>query len=293
MGNIVTLAASIIVDTGETLSVNKGNLATAIGNAGDTYFNNQLNWSSIEVEYRSTTGKQREIVKIDAAASTGTFQVSATARIEGWLFTSIRVKDFDGDSYILKRSDLAGADYDDTAILSASSPVYYNNDFSSGAASYEFTSSGMSFDIPNGELVYTHGSSATGTYTVLVQDDTNGYADITAAAYVPTSSLTSDFSVDVNMSDISIPGFGAMAGGTIDCKIQILDKNSLNAVESSEISLSTGVNSLSISKAALQAGSCLEVGYVNVIFTSKNSGGTPTTDFSTSWDATEISFFAN
>jgi hypothetical protein len=114
MGNIVTLTSPIAIDTDETCEVTIAALESKITALGDSYFADSANWSSIQVEYRSATGRQREVVIIKdiiTPTSSGTFRVSAQARQEGWTIHEIRVKDFDGDFYAVKKADMIAADY--------------------------------------------------------------------------------------------------------------------------------------------------------------------------------------
>jgi hypothetical protein len=100
MANIVTLLnASPVIDTDETCEVTVAALESKITALGDSYFGDSANWSSIQVQYRSTTGRQKETVSMDVVlpTSSGVFRVSAKARQEGWVISSIRVYDFDGD----------------------------------------------------------------------------------------------------------------------------------------------------------------------------------------------------
>ena len=125
MANIATLLnTSPVIDTDETCEITVLALEAKISGLGDTYFGDSANWSSIQVEYRSGTGRQREVVTMDVVSptSSGTFRVSAQARQEAWVIHEIRVKDFDGDFYAVKKADMIPADYNEPTI-SSGAPV--------------------------------------------------------------------------------------------------------------------------------------------------------------------------
>lgn len=130
MANIATLLnTSPVIDTDETCEITVLALEAKISGLGDTYFGDSANWSSIQVEYRSGTGRQREVVTMDVVSptSSGTFRVSAQARQEAWVIHEIRVKDFDGDFYAVKKADMIPADYNEPTISSGAPAVFIDH----------------------------------------------------------------------------------------------------------------------------------------------------------------------
>lgn len=124
MGNIVTLATSITVNSDESCTLTVANLETLISNAGDAYFADSANWANVRIEYRSSTGRQREMVVMTPASPSGIFKVSEKARQEQWNIEKIVISDFDGDFYVVKKADMAPTDYDEPTI---SAPVLSSN----------------------------------------------------------------------------------------------------------------------------------------------------------------------
>lgn len=203
MANIVTLLnASPVIDTDETCEVTVAALETLISNAGDSYFGDSANWSSIQVEYRSTTGKQREVVSMSVVlpTSSGTFRVSAKARVEGWVIHEIRVKDFDGDFYAVKKADMVPADYNEPTISSGAPATIIDHMTGITLEENPHTSTGDDFVQ---SFAYTSGS---GTYDVNSVDvkisTSNRSGGVVAAIYThPTAGAPIATSAEYNALD--------------------------------------------------------------------------------------------
>jgi len=94
-------------------SLNKSELLQHPLVESDPYFSNSINWSRINVIYKSSEGSQYEIVEFDASQTTpvGSFLVSEKARNE---FQVIKVKilDFDGGFLEIPRDQLDSEEFD-------------------------------------------------------------------------------------------------------------------------------------------------------------------------------------
>jgi hypothetical protein len=189
MGSIVSLSnTSIAIDTNETCTLDINNLKTLISNAGDAYFGDSANWSLVQIEFRSTTGKQREVVTINPTVGTGTFKVSAKARVEGWVIHEIRVKDFDGDFYAVKKADMIATDYDEPTISSGAiiegTQMSLGNEFTQGA-------------FPSNGLIWYNAYVTTASWAAL-----NSYTQPFAL------SKLSNVTVEIDIKDFTAPGVG-------------------------------------------------------------------------------------
>jgi hypothetical protein len=214
MANIVSLNTSIVVDTDETCTLNVSNLATLI-QGSDAYFGDSSNWSAVQVEYRSSTSRQREIITINPTVGTGIFRVSAKARQEGWVIHEIRVRDFDGDIYKVKKSDMIVTDYDEPTI-SGGAPSYpyvvdmtgtsFPSYFSITAGSIPFTFD-QSFDELDVALGDNFGTYEDCAVEFLIDDGTaNDYKSVAGA---PALDLTSHTGLQI---DLEINSFGLSLG---------------------------------------------------------------------------------
>lgn len=252
MANIATLSnVSIAPDTDETCTINVTSLASKISGLGDSYFADSANWSSIQVEYRSSTGKQREVVSIDPSSPTGTFKVSLKARSEAWVIHEIRVRDFDGDFYAVKKADMIAADYDEPTITGPGTPVilqqatgsgstintqttYVEQSFSHSAAVSAVTSVDIDMKVNNafggGTIDVKIYSGAGGTGTLIATSDpidaTSG--GLTGGATMTT--YTFDFPSSLGLSasttyyiyiDMASSGFGGP--GSLDINADFSD----------------------------------------------------------------------
>ena len=81
----------------------------------DAYYADEDNWKEVVLNYKSSTGNQKEIVKFDAslASPTANFAVSLKAK-DVFEIHKIVIKDFDGGSIVIPRSALVVADFDVT-----------------------------------------------------------------------------------------------------------------------------------------------------------------------------------
>lgn len=217
MANIATLSNTfVVVGTDETCEVTVAALETLISNAGDSYFGDSANWSSIQVEYRSTTGKQREVCTIDPSSPTGIFKVSAKARQEGWVIHEIRIRDFDGDIYKVKKADMVAADYNEPLVSGPAieewshtvspvglvhngnpDPLYFR------VLGQQFTHSGTgTYNVDRIHIRLQKGGSPTSTYKLYIAPDNDRGNPI----YTSTAYNSSDVPTVADYVQFEIPG---------------------------------------------------------------------------------------
>jgi hypothetical protein len=207
MGNIVTLATSITANTDESCTLTVANLETLISNAGDTYFADSANWSNVRIEYRSSTGRQREMVVMTPASPSGIFKVSEKARQEQWNIEKIVISDFDGDFYVVKKADMAPTDYDEPTISAVAPPPSGNYPFVADLNDpgtfgvYQFATNGGGFDfLPSGGVISYSLSNETFGYTFISNLSPAG--EITTPATIRVTIQTANFN----------PSFGSFTG---------------------------------------------------------------------------------
>jgi hypothetical protein len=107
---IITKAGSPVKGSPTEFTLDKAALALLIA---DAYYADEDNWKEVVLNYKSSTGKQKEIVKFDAslASPAGNFAVSLKAR-DVFEIHKIVIKDFDGGSFEVPRSALTTAEFD-------------------------------------------------------------------------------------------------------------------------------------------------------------------------------------
>ena len=195
MGNIVTLATSIAANSDESCTLTVANLETLISNAGDAYFADSANWSNVRIEYRSSTGRQREMVVMTPASPSGIFKVSEKARQEQWNIEKIVISDYDGDFYVVKKADMAPTDYDEPTI---SAPVIVGgypfvadlNDPGTFGV-YQFANSGGPDILPSGGALSFSLSNQTFEYIFISNLSPAG--EITTPATIRVTIQTANF----------------------------------------------------------------------------------------------------
>lgn len=79
----------------------------------DQYLSDTSNWFRVNIVYKSSTGRQYEIVEFDALQNipTGKFLVSIGAK-DSFQVLTIEILDFDGGILKIPRSELNVADFD-------------------------------------------------------------------------------------------------------------------------------------------------------------------------------------
>lgn len=104
-------------------TLNKVNLAQLSKVQQDSYFSEPLNWYRVNIIYKSSEGKQYEIVEFDATQESpvGTFLVSEKARNEFGIF-KIKILDFDGGFIEILRPELTSPQDYDIVFLSGPQP---------------------------------------------------------------------------------------------------------------------------------------------------------------------------
>jgi 6-phosphogluconolactonase len=70
----------------------------------DAYWSVTTNWNCVVFDYTDATGQQGADLRFNSGTNTAVFSVSLTARQNTWKCTNITLYDFDGGSYIIKRS---------------------------------------------------------------------------------------------------------------------------------------------------------------------------------------------
>lgn len=107
---IITKAGSPVKGSPTEFTLDKAELLLLVS---DPYFLDADNWKSVQLNYRSSTSKQAIAVKFDATVTpcVGNFATSLKANNE-FLIHNIVIKDFDGGTFAIYRSDLTTADFD-------------------------------------------------------------------------------------------------------------------------------------------------------------------------------------
>ena len=126
---ILTKAAAPVKGTATLFTLDKAALAAVTSVAADAYFSIQAKWKSIDLVYHSSVGNQNQIVKFNASQSSPTsdFLVSNRAR-DIFEIQKIVIKDFDGGTFEVLRSELTTAEFDiDFSVVAP----FYLRDFAS------------------------------------------------------------------------------------------------------------------------------------------------------------------
>ena len=110
---ILTKAATPVKGTATLFTLDKAALAAVTSVAADAYFSDSANWKSVNLFYHSSVGNQHEIVKFDATKSSPTYKflVSEQSR-DIFLIKKIIIKDFDGGTFKVLRSELITVEFD-------------------------------------------------------------------------------------------------------------------------------------------------------------------------------------
>jgi hypothetical protein len=127
---VLTKAAAPIKGTATLFTLDKAALAAVTSVAADAYFSDSANWKSVSLLYHSSIGNQHEVVKFEASQSSPTskFLVSEQSR-DIFEIKEIVIKDFDGGTFKVLRSELTTAEFDVDMTPVAVIPALYTRDF--------------------------------------------------------------------------------------------------------------------------------------------------------------------
>ena len=165
--SIITKPSSIVKGTSATFTLNKSELLALSPVQADNYFNDSSNWSRVSVVYKSSPGKQYEIVEFNPSqvSPTGSFLISEKAR-DIFEVQVIQIFDFDGGVLEIYRSQLITADFDiDLTPSTPSNNITWNF---SGNPNYslngqnEVTSSYTTLNSSTSSILYSSNSYAIG-----------------------------------------------------------------------------------------------------------------------------------
>lgn len=113
MSQIIVQTIPITKGTPSNFELDRAALAALPIVAADSYYSNVLNWSKVILCYKSNIGMQKTSVEFDAttAYSFSIFLVSNKAR-NIFQISQIIIKDFDGGTFIVPRSELNVVQFD-------------------------------------------------------------------------------------------------------------------------------------------------------------------------------------
>lgn len=125
--SIITKPNSIQKNVSAEFTLNKLELSQLSSVSEDSYFSNTDNWKKVIVYYKSSVGKQKEVLIFDATTSspTANFLISEKSR-GNFQIQRILIKDFDNGTFTIPRSALTVTDFD-ISISSNSSAVLWVN----------------------------------------------------------------------------------------------------------------------------------------------------------------------
>ena len=185
-----------------TITLNKSELSDLASVSADSYFSVTTNWNKIILSYKSSEGNQQEIVEFNATLSspTGFFDVSLKAR-DLFEIQVIKIIDFDGDIFIIPRSELTTSDFDVEFLnppsnLSYTTPVIYtqNQQITNNVPTVTgtVTSYSISPALPTGLSINPTTGVISGTPTVVV-----AATSYTVTASNSGGSITANISITV------------------------------------------------------------------------------------------------
>ena len=180
---ILTKAAAPVKGTATLFTLDKAALAAVTSVAADIYFSIQAKWQSVSLVYNSLIGNQHEIVKFDATKSSPTSKFSVSARAKDvFQIKKIIIKDFDGGTFEVLRSELTTAEFDvdmssipssiepfSLTLINPSLNVLSNSDFTSTRTAANFGFYG--FNYSNNAIPMT-----TGKFYKEIIFDVNGFS---------------------------------------------------------------------------------------------------------------------
>lgn len=266
--------------------------------SGDDYFSNSDNWERIILKYKSSEGKQQELVAFDTSleSPTGFFLISEKAR---GLFEiqSLKIVDFDGDVFVVPRSALNVADFDIVLLtapssLSYSTPVMYTENtaitnnvpaVTGTVTSYSILPAlpaGLSLNTTTGVISGTPTeASAAANYVVTAS---NGAGSTTATINITVESEIIDEFWDVaNKSGVGTVSVGAnrlitktSGGGAYDVNVLSLETITGDGYIEFPNSSLLNINNFGVSVIGLAEQTSTSGGFQNIIlgaFTTNNN----------------------
>jgi len=113
MSIITKPAGGILKGVPATITLSKVELAAHPLVSADEYFSDSDNWNKILLKYKSSEGRQYEVVEFNGqlASPTGFFSVSEKAR-DLFEIQTLEIIDFDGGIFIVPRGSLTTEDFD-------------------------------------------------------------------------------------------------------------------------------------------------------------------------------------
>lgn len=197
---IITKPSNVLKGTPNIFSLSKSELLALPIVQNDAYFSDMENWSRVNLKYRSSVGKQYELVEFNAtlANPTGIFSVSARAK-NFFQIVSIEIFDFDGGVFVIPRSNLNTSLFDvkfPLMTLDFSNPASY-----AGKLSGAVINSGVLVMDNNAIGFFLTTNLTVGTsYSVRIHftAETSGGASDSSAAL----SIQSNASVNISSSDL-------------------------------------------------------------------------------------------
>lgn len=212
---------SILKGVAASVSLSKSELSALSVVSSDSYFSDQSNWEKVLVFYKSTIGKQIEVLSFDAAQSTPTanFLVSTHAR-DNFEVQKIMIMDFDSGSMSVSRSDLTAAGINVASVFDVS--------FSVGGGGGGGGGAGLNYIVwdhkhpqfttdTQGGLTMPSVSAGWGNNAYSVASATTGFGMSGAVTYTFNLSLTgsTEFSIGIsaNEPNLSADGYSSNAFG--------------------------------------------------------------------------------
>jgi hypothetical protein len=113
MSIITKPSGGVLKGVPATFTLSKVELLSVPMVAADSYFSDSDNWNKVILKYKSSEGKQYEVVEFNATSSspTGIFSVSEKAR-DAFEIQTLEIIDFDGGIFIVPRGSLTAAEFD-------------------------------------------------------------------------------------------------------------------------------------------------------------------------------------
>jgi hypothetical protein len=115
---IITKAGSPVKGSPIQFTLDKTALAAIVT---DAYYADEDNWKEVVLNYKSSTGKQKEIIKFDAtlALPISNFKTSVKS-LDDFEIHNIIIKDFDNGSFKIPRSALTSPEIEFDVYLTTS-----------------------------------------------------------------------------------------------------------------------------------------------------------------------------
>lgn len=197
---IITKPNTVLKGTPNIFSLSKAELLALPIVQNDEYFSDMGNWNRVNLKFRSSIGKQYELVEFNATLEnpTGIFSVSARAK-NFFQIVSIEIFDFDGGVFVVPRSSLNTSHFDvkfPVMTLDFSNPASY-----AGKLSGAVINSGVLVMDNNATGFFlTTGLTVGTSYSVRIHftAQTSGGASDSSAAL----SIQSNASVNISSSDL-------------------------------------------------------------------------------------------